>query len=213
MQLYSDPWLLALARSGDKEAFSQLMTRYQPMAFRLAIRLVGNKENACELVQEVMLQAYLSLEQLRDTLRFKSWFYGIVLNVCRNFLRTQKHVVSSLDELLIAMPEAELLGFQLDLSEEIDEHELHALMPQAIQQLSPRNQSVTRLYYYGQYSVREIAGQLDISTVAVKSRLQQARKELREYLFRHDPELARSRVIAQRRSISMREVTGSAWPF
>ena len=61
MQHYSDSWLLALARNGDKEAFGQLMTRYQPMAFHLAVRLVGNREGAYELVQEAMLQAYLSL--------------------------------------------------------------------------------------------------------------------------------------------------------
>ncbi len=207
MQQDSDPWLLALACSGNKEAFNQLMTRYQPMAFHLAVRLVGNRESAYELVQEAMLQAYLSLEHLRDTLRFKSWFYGIVLNVCRGFLRAQKYSICSLDELLIIIPEEELVGLQLDPYEEVEERELHALMQRAIEQLSTRNQRVIRLYYYGQLSVREIAGQLDISVVAVKSRLQQARKELRGYLFRHDSELAINRVIAQRRSTSMHLVT------
>ena len=50
------------------------------MAFSIALHLVSQPETAQDLVQEATLQAYLSLDQLRDVTRFKNWFYGIVLN-------------------------------------------------------------------------------------------------------------------------------------
>jgi DNA-directed RNA polymerase specialized sigma24 family protein len=82
--------LIALARCGNKQAFSELIERYQAMAQIITLRLVGNIDIAREMAQEAMLQAYLSLDHLRDDARFKGWFYGIVLNVCRSYLREQK---------------------------------------------------------------------------------------------------------------------------
>jgi len=55
---------------------------------------------AQELVQDAMLQAYLSLEKLNDPTRFKSWLYGIVLNICRNDLRRRKVICFSLEEMV-----------------------------------------------------------------------------------------------------------------
>jgi RNA polymerase sigma-70 factor (ECF subfamily) len=81
MDKQADAELVALARSGDKNAFGHLIERYQPMVQRLAWSMVANENIAKELAQEAILQAYLSLEHLRDDHRFKSWFYSIVLNV------------------------------------------------------------------------------------------------------------------------------------
>ena len=56
------------------------------MAHHIAKGIINNEDLAQELVQDAMLQAYLSLNKLRDPNCFKSWLYGIVLNVCRNYL-------------------------------------------------------------------------------------------------------------------------------
>jgi len=81
MEERTDASLVALARCGDKQAFGELIERYQAMAHILTMRLVGNVDIAREMAQEAMLQAYLSLDHLRVDTRFKGWFYGIVLNV------------------------------------------------------------------------------------------------------------------------------------
>src|SRR5581483_12322930 len=95
-----DAELVRLARTNNKYAFHQLIERYQMMAHCLALRLCSEEETARELVQEATLQAYLSLDHLQDEARFKNWFYGIVLNVYRNWMRSfgQKQV-SSLEAL------------------------------------------------------------------------------------------------------------------
>lgn len=88
----TDAELVALARSGDKDAFGQLIERYQLLVKRIAIGMVANDDIAQDLVQEAMLQAYLSLNHLQEDGRFKNWLYGIVLNVCRSYIRDQKAV-------------------------------------------------------------------------------------------------------------------------
>ena len=99
MQEQTDRELVTLARAGDKEAFGELLARYQPMALRIAQGMVRQEEVARELVQEAWLAAYLSLHQLRDEERFKSWLYSIVLNVCRSYVRDQSGILTGSSQL------------------------------------------------------------------------------------------------------------------
>ncbi len=94
-----DAGLVSLARSGDKDAFGLLIERYHQMARRVAAGVVADGGVARELAQEAMLQAYLSLDRLRDPERFQSWLYGIVLNVCRGYLRDRDTSFLSLEAL------------------------------------------------------------------------------------------------------------------
>jgi RNA polymerase sigma factor (sigma-70 family) len=86
----TDRQLVILSRQGDKEAFGCLIERYQAMAFRVALRMVMVEEVAQDLVQESLLQAYLSLDDLHKEESFRSWLYGIVLNVSKGYLREEK---------------------------------------------------------------------------------------------------------------------------
>jgi len=70
----ADSELVALALAGDKDAFGQLIERYQHMVRRIALGMVAQEEIARELAQEALLQAYLSLDHLRDISRFKIFF-------------------------------------------------------------------------------------------------------------------------------------------
>ena len=94
----ADAELVAQARAGDKQAFDHLVRRYEALAQRVALGMVTNNEIARDLVQEAMLQAYLSLPHLRDEARFQTWLYGIVLNVCRGHRREEKGGLLSLEE-------------------------------------------------------------------------------------------------------------------
>ena len=86
----TDETLVQAALAGDKAAFGQLAARYQSMAMNIALRMVNGESSTQDLVQEAMLQAYLSLPGLRDPSRFQSWLYGVVRNVCGAYLREQK---------------------------------------------------------------------------------------------------------------------------
>jgi len=113
--------------------------RYQPMAQRLATRVIGNGDLAQELVQDAMLQAYLSLEKLNDPTRFKSWLYGIVLNICRNDLRRRKVICFSLEEMVILVDEPlPIAGSSPDPQLVAEQEELHTALLETINTLSPK---------------------------------------------------------------------------
>jgi RNA polymerase sigma factor (sigma-70 family) len=86
----SDRELVELARHGDKKAFGELAERHQQPARKMALRMVADEEVVKELVQEALLEAYLSLGDLRQPEKFRSWLCGILLNLCRSYLREQK---------------------------------------------------------------------------------------------------------------------------
>jgi len=180
----ADAELVALARSGDKSAFGQLIERYQQMVKRIALGMIANEDIARELAQEAILQAYLSLDHLRDDTRFKSWLYGITLNVCKSYIREQKINPLSLEAIMGGMrcDISFFLEATADPQVVAEERELHRLVLAAVQSLSPKERVTTLLFYYEQFSLQEIAAILGISVVAVKGRLHKARKQLREQL-------------------------------
>ncbi len=181
----TDAVLVGLAQTGNRHAFGQLIERYSQMVRHIAGSMVANEESARELAQEALLQAYLSLDHLRDAARFKSWLYGITLNVCRNFMRERKIDPYSLDAIMGGMSrDISCLSVEMVDPEEIaEERELHRMVLNAVQSLSPKVRVATLLFYYEQLSLQEIATILGISVVAVKGRLHTSRKQLREQLL------------------------------
>src|SRR5262249_24214544 len=147
----SDAELVALARVGDKGAFGSLIERYQLMAMRAAMRMVLREEIAQELTQGALLRAYLALKNLRDASTFKSWLYGIVLNVCRAYLRDQKMDLISFEGLADRKNIDSNTG--ADPEQMVAEVEVRRRVLEAIQDLSPENKLTVLLFYYNQLSL------------------------------------------------------------
>jgi len=177
--------LVALARSGDKNAFGQLIERYQSMAKRIAIGMVANEDVAQDLVQEAMLQAYLCLDRLQDDKRFQNWLYGIVLNVCRSHIRDRKAVFFSLEAIAggLYFDAIPFTGVAPDPQKIAEEQELYSLVLEAVNALSPKNRTATLLFYQEQLSLHEIAALLGVSVAAVKGRLHKSRLQLKTKLL------------------------------
>lgn len=183
MSEQSDPELVYLALQGDTSAFDWLVLRYQPMAQQIANRTIGNEDLAQELVQEAMLQAYLSLDKLRDPECFKSWLYGIVLNICRRHLRRRKVMLFPLDTVMMDWGNEPLSIDQTSNPQQVvEQEEQYATLLKAIDTLSHRNRLAILLFYQEQLSLKEVADRLDISVSAVKGRLHKSRHQLKEKL-------------------------------
>jgi RNA polymerase sigma factor (sigma-70 family) len=190
-QALTDAELVQRARNDDTYAFNLLMERYQVMAICIALRMVSNEETAHDLVQEAMLQAFLSLDHLREDIRFKSWFYGIVLNVCRNSRREGRTETVSLNT-----PPGNWLSElhrswegQTDPQEYIEQQELRVVLDESLTILSIKNRTVARFFYYEEMSIQEIAQKLAISQTAVKNRLYKSREQLRAHLLKTSPDM------------------------
>ncbi len=191
MEERTDIELVALARNGDKDAFGLLAQRYQMVARRFAMRLVANEDSAQELAQEAMLQAYLSLDRLRDPTRFKSWLCGIVLNVCRSRLRDQKIAFFSLEAIMHGLQffPAPFSTPVLTPEKIAEEREQYQTVLNAVNALSPSDRDIILLFYYAQLSLPEIVSMMNIPAGTVKVRLHRARQRLKTVLEEHYPEI------------------------
>jgi len=197
----TDAELVALARLGDKDAFGRLVERYQQMAHHVALGMVTHDDIAREMAQEALLRAYLSLDRLREDGAFRSWLYGIVLNVCRSYLRDQKTVFFSWEALAGGL-QFNAVPFSItapDPQEAAEERELHRRVLKVVKTLPPKSRAATLLFYYEQLSLQEIAAILGVSVTAVKGRLHKARKRLAEQLWALYAEMERAVPIEARR--------------
>jgi len=205
MDQITDAELVDQVRGGDKEAFGQLVERYQQMVGHIARKMVADEWIAHELAQEAILQAYLSLNHLRNASRFKSWLYGITLNICRSYLHDQKMDMLSLETIMGGVRSDIITNFDdtVDPQTMAEEHDLHRLVLQAIEGLSSKDKEATLLFYYEQLTLQEIAALLGVSVGTIKGRLHRARKQLQKelatgYLSKHRKE---------QREMNMRQAT------
>ena len=186
----TDAALVARAQAGDRAAFERLIERYQPLALRIAGGMARDPEAARDLTQEALLQAFLALDQLRDAARFRGWLCGITRNVCRGHRRGRRAPILSLESLAGGI-RFEALPFGAgapDPQEIVEARDLRRRLLAAIETLPPGIRVATRLFYYEQLSLQEIAATLGVSVVAVKSRLHKARAQLRAQAPLLDPD-------------------------
>ena len=187
MEMQTDSELISLTRQGHKAAFGVLVERYMPMITHLTRRMVNDPELAHDLAQDAFLEAFLSLEYLRDPGRFRSWLYGLALNVCRSYQRSPHRDTCSLEELSGGLYREPSDGGPTP-EEIIERLDLWRTLLNAVQRLSPPNQAAVLLVYYEERSLREAAGVLGISLSALKGRLYKARLHLQATLrFQVDP--------------------------
>jgi RNA polymerase sigma factor (sigma-70 family) len=187
----TDTELVGLARNGNKDAFGLLVQRYQTLMQRFAMRLAAGEESAPDLVQETMLQAYLSLGRLKNPARFKSWLYGIMLNVYRSRLRDRKIAFFSLEVIVEGLQffPAPFSAPVLTPEKIAEERELYQTVLNAVNKLHPVDRDILLLFYYAQLNSSEIVTLLNIPAGTVKVRLHRARRRLKALLQAGHPEI------------------------
>jgi RNA polymerase sigma-70 factor, ECF subfamily len=172
--------LVAAARGGDRSAFEQLVRATSAETYTLARRLVGNEEDARDVVQEAYLRAYRSIGTFRGDARFSTWLYRITANCASSYLgRRTRHRHEELpdDENVIDArgdhdPQASAMASSL-----------HDELVAALDDLPPKLKAVVVLRDVYDLPHEAIAAELGISESAAKVRLHRARRRLRERLF------------------------------
>lgn len=180
--------VLALARTGDVGAFSQLMKRYETKIFRLAQHITQNREDAEDVLQETFLKAYEHLDQFQGNSKFYTWVVRIAVNQALMKLRKRRSDRSvSLDEGIDTGEDTvvrEIAAWDENPEQRYSREELGSILDEAVESLSPPYRTVFVLRDIEELSTEETAEALDLSIPAVKSRLLRARLQLREKLTR-----------------------------
>lgn len=164
---------------GDSSSFSILVDQYQDMALTIAFRILGNKQEAEDVVQNAFVKAYFNLNTYRSNSKFSTWFYRIVYNTGI----TAINKVKSRSEEDFNENTSEDLQKIIAEADHLDEQKNQKVrVNKAIEQL-PRNEAVViSLYYLEEYSVTEISEIMSLTKSNVKIILFRARKKLHDIL-------------------------------
>jgi RNA polymerase sigma-70 factor (ECF subfamily) len=186
-----DAGFVARCRRGDTDAFSNLVRRHQKKMINTAYRMIGDYEEACDVVQEAFLSAYRAIGNFRGDSRFSTWLCGIVLNHARNHL-TQKAARLRREAVSLDDPVKTQNGSLLNeprsreesIVERIEKRERDAKVQECIGFLDGEQKEVLVLRDIQGYSYEEIGAMLKLPEGTVKSRLFRARSALKDGLLR-----------------------------
>ncbi|QJA08771.1 sigma-70 family RNA polymerase sigma factor [Romboutsia sp. CE17] len=159
--------LVRKSKKGNNLAFSTLIKSYEKDLYKVAIAMTKNDDDALDCIQEAILQAYISIKDLRQDEYFKTWLIKILINKCNALLKKNKKILN----LDVSIAEN-------DKVEQSDRLELK----DSINNLDSNLKIIVILYYYEDMSIKDISESLNIPQGTIKSRLSRARSKLKEML-------------------------------
>ena len=177
---HNDDLLIELTLGGDRDAFGQLVRKYQDRLFNGMVQILRNEAEAEDTVQEAFILALTRLNTFRGKSGFFTWLYRIAYNVAVTRIRRRKPAVS------IENPSED---FQLQLPDDqlmpdagLLQRERASQLMQALDRLSEEHRSILVLREMEEMDYAEIAQVLDLPIGTVRSRLHRARLQLKELL-------------------------------
>lgn len=191
--MQGDELLLRRACKGDVQAFEELMQSHESRIYAIALRMMGNREDAQDCAQEAMVRIYRAMCSFKGQSALATWIYRITMNTCLDELRRRKaRKVTSLDSLVDT-------GWSpTDTGDTPEEHGLRVekqnALNQAIQSLPDDMRAAIILRDVKGYSYDEIASILDANVGTIKSRISRGREKLREILSKQSELFGRTAV-------------------
>jgi len=174
-----DRSLTETAQTGDLRAFDDLARRHYPRVYRVLCRLLGRAEDAEDAAQEVMIAAWENLPRFRGDSAFTTWLHAVTvrrgISAVRGVIRRK---TESLDDPHAAEAEDRRDGPERSAERREESERLR----HALSRLPEAQRNVAVLYYYGEVSCREIAGELGMAESTVRGHLRRARENLRRLL-------------------------------
>jgi RNA polymerase sigma-70 factor (ECF subfamily) len=160
---------------GDISKFSYFIEKYKDMAFSIAFRIINNREDAEEIVQDSFLRAYKSLNKFRFDSKFSTWFYRIVVNNSLSKLKREKKDTTYVDLDKIHDSIIEKVGSVYKGLARADQKKY---INYALGEMCTEDSLLLTLYYLNENSIEEIAEITDIPQKNLKMKILRARKKM-----------------------------------
>lgn len=162
--------------SGERDAYRLLVRRYGGVLYNHAVRMVGDQDDAADLVQRAFVSGYQKLSSCREPDRVGAWLFRILSNLSKDHVRSQRRRDISLDK----VPELPEPGG--DPLESAHRGEVRNRLQLAMGRLTPEQREAFLLKHVEGRSYEEMAAFLDVSRASLKMRVHRAREALRELL-------------------------------
>lgn len=160
--------------SSRRSAFEQVVNNYSQTLYSLIRRLVLDHNDADDVLQEVFIKAWISLDTFRGESKISTWLYRITYNECLQFLNRRKQIVS------IDSPEG-MIANQLMADDFFDGDEVEALFQEALQTLPDKQRLVFDMKYFQEMKYEEISSISGTSIGALKASYHLAVKKIEEF--------------------------------
>jgi RNA polymerase sigma-70 factor (ECF subfamily) len=182
MPQLADEDLVARVGKGDQEAYRQLVDRYLSRSLTLAERIVGDRTEAEDIVQDAFLRLWLHAARWQPKgARFGTWFYRVVVNRCLDVTRRAKPLALDIVE--------NVAGHEPGAAAQLYRRQVARRVKTAMSHLPSRQRAALALCYYDEMSQIEAAEVLGVTVGALESLLVRARRRLRALLLADSPDL------------------------
>jgi RNA polymerase sigma-70 factor (ECF subfamily) len=171
--------LIQAALDGDRNAFGNLVTKYQDRLFNSLIHVLGCENEAMDVVQDAFLQAFRRLDSFRAQSAFYTWLFRIARNLAISRIRSRRHATSihNIDGF-----EIDIQGRENQPGQPMEARESVAQLQIAMSKLSEEHRTIIVLRELEGLDYDEIAIALEIPVGTVRSRLHRARSQLKNEL-------------------------------
>lgn len=184
----------------DESAFNELVVTYQRRVFALVFRMLGRRDEAEDLAQEVFVQVFKAIDQFRGDSKLSTWIYRIAVNLCKNRTKylsrrhanDQDDVDAMADRLPFSAAKGVSVGGISRPDELVEGMQLEVVVKRAIAQIEPEFREVLILRDVEDMSYEEIAEVTGLADGTVKSRIHRARAQLRTLVEKAMGEKVRS---------------------
>lgn len=168
----SDEALVVVVRSGESEAYAELIARYQGKLLRYATYLVHDEEQSADIVQESFIKAYINLHSFNAKLKFSSWIYRIVHNEAMSVIQKGRR--------FFAMGEQIDFDSGVDIEAEFDREAIRRLATGCVLELPLLYKEPIALFYLDEKSYEEISDILRIPIGTVGTRINRGKSLLKK---------------------------------
>jgi RNA polymerase sigma-70 factor, ECF subfamily len=178
----SDQDLFVLAKTGDTAAFRRIVETNQGFAYSVAVRFLGNAQDAEDAVQEAFVRIWLNLSKYDPGRKFTTWMYRILANVCLDRIKSEKRGRLQSLSPEVGDPSAAALSDD-DPARTIQNQDSVRLVRRLVRELPAKQRMVFILRDLEDLSVEEVSTSLDMPRPSVKSNLCLARAFLRRRIL------------------------------
>lgn len=168
--------IIKMCLDGDTDAFEELIFRYKKLIFNTAYRMMGNREEAEDITQEVFIKIYNSLSKYDPEFKFSTWALRITSNLCVDWLRKRKGETIPIEEVY------DLKDDGLTPEDEYISKERQKRVQAAIDKLPDKYKELIVLFHHRNLSYQEIMNITGETLTIVKNRLYRARQMLKDEL-------------------------------
>ena len=171
-----ESFIIRQCLDGDTDQYAVLVDRYKSMAYNIAYRMLGDADAANDMAQESFISAYAALKDFKQGSKFSSWLYRIVVNKCRDYLRSRRETVP-VEEI------AEIrAGDTMTPEQAMSSRQTGDAIQEALSALPAEYREVIILKHIEELDYREIADILDVRLGALKVRAHRGREMLKKLL-------------------------------